>query len=215
MSDTLRRDLGKQESRRLDADRLARGEITRDMLRQENDFFRSVDFSGWRVVEIGGEPVPSTPEMLAVVEALAKITDYSLPRSELATLVMNARAALAAARATEVREMTDTTLDERLKRAGALVKRIEMKGGAKPIASVAALSEVEQAIYDARAALSTSYRQGLEDAAKVARNFPKSTGYVGPDANERIADAIEALEAKGLCETKPGLTRSALKDNPK
>lgn len=47
----------KQAARDYDRERLERGEITREDLRRENDFFYDVDFSKFRIVAIGGVPM--------------------------------------------------------------------------------------------------------------------------------------------------------------
>lgn len=55
--DQAQRAREKQESRDRDAARLASGEIDREQLKRENDFFAAVDFSEWRIVAIGGVPI--------------------------------------------------------------------------------------------------------------------------------------------------------------
>lgn len=54
---------------------------------------QAIDDLGQTALRIKGE----RDALLAIVEKVAAIRDYSLPRSEVATLVMEARAALAKA----------------------------------------------------------------------------------------------------------------------
>ena len=47
----------KQGSRERDADRLRRGEVSREQLASENGWFSSLDLSSFEIVAIGGRPL--------------------------------------------------------------------------------------------------------------------------------------------------------------
>ena len=103
--------------------------------------------------------------------------------------------------------MTNPTesLVARLKSAGQLIKRIEMKGGVSPIASVEALSRAEQAIHEAAERLPT-----LEAAL---RPFAECIDRLAPGddiAHWRLTDALDhGLTVEHVIRARTALSNEA------